>query len=68
MYKFIIKTPEQGQWRRFCAFHVSFEHISKSFSSVSFVRFEQVNVTLVFNQRFTRIGATPELLEFGGYY
>ena len=35
-------------WRRFGVFIINFEHISHHFSSVSFVDFEEVNVSWIF--------------------
>ena len=45
LLKLTIETPERRQWCRSGVFIVNFEHISR-FSSVSFVKFERVNVSL----------------------
>ena len=42
--KLTIKPPKRRQCRRFGGFIVNFEHISHLCSSVSIVKFEQVNV------------------------
>ena len=41
--KSTIKTPKRRLWRRFGVFIVNFEHISHLCSSISVVKFEQVN-------------------------
>ena len=48
--KLTIKTPERRQWRHSGVFIVNFEHTS-SFSNVSIVYFEKVNVSRVNYQK-----------------
>ena len=47
MLKVNNKTSERRQWRPSDVFIVKFEHISLLFSSVSIVKFEQVDVRWV---------------------
>ena len=53
MLKVTIKTPERHHWRRSVVFNVNIGHISHTVFSVSFVEFEQANVSQdpdLFNQ------------------
>ena len=56
--KLTIKTPERRHSRRSGVSFVNFEHIFTSFSSVSIVDFEQVNVSRIYCSISQEVEAT----------